>query len=157
MKLVTLSKTDQNAHLASHKVIINFADVAALGAGTTGTLQIVPEAGTFPAGMQFRFAALKLTTPFDSSDAGINSLLIEIGDSGNTARLMPQTQIHIDGTEIFNLVPTGGLAIAYNVADKVNATFTVAGGGTPTLAETTVGEVEIYLWIRDSAVVAKVR
>lgn len=148
MKLLMLSPTDQMFRLATHKVIINAADVAALGAATTGTIALIPKTGTFPAGTKARFAQLDLVTAFDFSDAGITSLLIEIGDGVDTDRLLTQTQIAVDGTEVLYKVE-GAISqpYAYTAADTIDALFTVANGGTPLLNETTSGEVHIYLWI----------
>lgn len=150
MQLVRLSKTDQEFHLATHKVIINTADLVALGASDTGTIAIVPTSGTFPAGTVARFAGLKIVTAFDFSDSAINSLLIEVGDGGDTDRLLTQTQLAEDGTEILYKVE-GAVTqpYAYLVADTIDAKFTAAGGGSPTLAETTVGEVHVYLYVHE--------
>ncbi len=150
MKLIPLSVTDQVTLLATHKVLIEAADVAALGSGTSAALQILPTTGTLPAGTVVRFAGLRLVTAFDASDAGINSLLVEIGDGVDPDRFLAQTQIAVDGTEIL-WAAAGGLTFAYASADAIDATFTVAGGGTPTLAEINAGAVEIYLHVRQLA------
>lgn len=148
MKLIALSPTDARFSLATHKIIIYASDVAALGAGTTGTLVLFPFTGTFPAGTTVRFAGINLKTPFDSTaDASINSLLVEVGDGGSTARLLAQTQLAVDGTEI--LFAASALMYSYPIADTVDALFTVAGGASPTLAEINIGELEIYLYITD--------
>lgn len=148
MDLVPLAPTDAMFNLATHKVIITASDVAALGAGTTGTLAIYPRTGTFPAGYTARFAGLELITAFDASDAAINSLLIEVGDGGDTDRLLVQTEIAVDGTEIlFRTSAANTQPYAYLVADTIDALFTVAGGASPTLAEINAGEVHLYLHI----------
>lgn len=128
------------------KAIIKAADVAALGAGTTGTIAIFPRSGTFPAGFKARQAAILLITAFDASDAAINSLLAEVGDGNSTARLVAQTELAVDGTEVLNKGDAQTTApFVYDVADTIDVKFTVAGGASPTLAEINVGEVEIYL------------
>ena len=147
MKLIALSPTDARYKLATHKVVITFTDVAALGSGTTGTLALFPFTGTFPAGTTVRFAGLNLKTAFDASDASINSLLVEVGDGGDTDRLLTQTELAVDGTEV--LFKASALMYSYPIADTVDALFTVAGGASPTLAEITSGEVELYLHITD--------
>lgn len=148
MKSITIAPTDTTFLKATHKVVIDYADVAALGAGTTGTIAIIPASGTFPAGTTARFAGMQLVTAFDASDASINSLLVEVGDGGDTDRLLTQTQLAVDGTEILYKVE-GAVTQPYSylVADTIDALFTVAGGGTPTLAEITSGELHIYLEI----------
>lgn len=149
MKFIPLSATQRKFGLGTHKVVIDHTDVAALGSGTSAALAIFPRTGTFPAGTQVRFCGFKLNTAFDASDASINSLLIELGDGGDPDRLLAQTQIAVDGTEILNA--TSNLAYAYAAADTLDATFTVAGGASPTLAEINAGEVEIYLHVTDQA------
>ncbi len=148
MDLVPLSSTDARYNLATHKVIIKAADVLALGAGTTGTIAIFPKTGTFPAGTTARFAELELITAFDASDSGINSLFVEVGDGSDTDRLLTQTEIAVDGTEIlFKASAATTQPYSYLVADTIDALFTVAGGGTPTLAEINAGEVHLYLHV----------
>lgn len=131
----------------THKAILDYTDIAALGASTTGTIPLFPIAGTFEAGLTCQRCALNLITAFDFSDAGINSLLIEIGDGNSTARLCAQTQIAVDGTEI--LFFASGNTYAYPIADSIDAKFTCAGGGSPTLAEANAGQIEVYLRLVD--------
>lgn len=148
MKLIPLAPTDAKFLLATHKVVLTYADVAALGAGTSGVIAILPTSGTFPVGTTARFAGMQLITAFDFSDAAINSLLLEVGDGNDTDRLLTQTETALDGTEILYKVE-GAVTQPYSylVADTIDAKFTVAGGASPTLAEATVGEVHIYLYI----------
>lgn len=155
MKLIPLSVTDRFYHKASHKVTLDYTDLVALGANATGTIQLFPESGaTFPAGTIVRFCGGRLKTAFDFSDASVNSLLVEIGDGGSTARLLAQTQLAVDGTEILNF--TSALAYAYPVADTLDALFTAAGGGSPTLAEATAGELDLFFEITPQAPLAVV-
>lgn len=148
MKLIPLSPTDMKFNLATHKIVLNYADVLALGAATTGTIALLPTSGTFPVGTTVRFAAMQLITAFDFSDASINSLLIEVGDGNDTDRLLTQTELVVDGTEILGKAE-GAVTqpYTYPIVDTVDAKFTVAGGASPTLAEATVGEVHIYLYV----------
>jgi hypothetical protein len=156
MKVHTLSPTDAARHFATHRITLEASDVAALGASATGTIAIVPTSGTFRAGTAFRFAGLRLVTAFDFSDTGITSLLIEIGDGGDTDRLLAQTEIAVDGTEItYYLEGKVTQPYVFTAADTVDAKFTAANGGTPTLAECTVGEVEILLYVEDRADLAR--
>lgn len=164
MKLIPLG--EQTAALTgfTHKVIIGYADVAALGASATGTLQIFPTGSAgdtnMPAGTYVLRAGFKLNTAFDFSDAGITSLLIEIGDGGDTDRHMPQTEIAVDGTEILYFVTPNSkdsAPYAYLAADGIDAKFTAANGGSPLLSECTSGEIEVYLFIADMARLALVR
>jgi len=147
MKLIPLPAETVGLTDYTHKVIIDYTDLVALGAAANGTIQIFPSTGTFPAGMCCQKVALNLIEAFDFSDAGIDSLLIEVGDGGSTARLCAQTQLAKDGSEVlfFSEVKT----YAYLVADAIDAKFTVADGGSPLLSETTSGKVEIYLRMVD--------
>lgn len=155
MKLIALSPTDALHHQATHKVVIEAVDVAALGANASGAIPIFPESGTFPPGTLIRFANGVLTTPFDFSDAGITSLLVELGDGGDPDRLLAQTQIAVDGTEVLNFT-SAGLAHAYPVADTLDATFTCANGGTPTLAECNAGRLELYFHVQHQTALRRV-
>ncbi len=146
MKVHTLSPTDKLHHLATHRITLDYADVLALGAGTTGTIALL----SVPVGTAVRFAAMALVTGFDGSDASINSLLVEVGDGGDTDRLLAQTELAADGTEItYKTAATTTQPYVYLAADTVDALFTVAGGGSPLLSEITSGEVELYLWVED--------
>lgn len=156
MKVHTLSPTDAARHFATHRITLDYADVAALGASATGTIAIVPASGTFPIGTAFRFAGLRLVTAFDFSDTGITSLLVEIGDGTDTDRLLAQTEIAVDGTEItYYIEGKVTQPYVYTAADTVDAKFTAANGGTPLLSECTSGEVEILLYVEDRSKLAR--
>jgi len=158
MKLIQLAPTDARYHLATHKVVLTYTDVAALGASATGTIPLIPTSGTFPAGTVARFAGLQLITAFDFSDTGITSLLIEVGDGSDTDRLLTQTELAVDGTEIFYKASAASTQpYAYLVADSIDALFTAANGGTPTLAECTSGEVHLYLHVTDPAILSRAK
>lgn len=145
LKLIPLAPEVTYLMGATHKVVLDYSDVAALGASATGTIAILPTGtNTVPAGSLVRCIALNLITPFDFSDAGITSLLGEVGDGGNTARLCAQTELAADGTHIDWKAGTG-IDYAFTAADTVDIKFTAANGGTPTLAECTSGRLEIYL------------
>lgn len=151
MKIIPLAPESRMFHLATHKVIVKAADVAGLGASAGPTaLQIFPATGkTVPAGTTVRFAGFNLVTAFDSStDTGITSLLIEVGDGGDTDRYITSTQIHVDGTEIlYQDAKPVTQPYTYLTADGIDALFTAANGGTPLLSEIDSGELEIYLHI----------
>ncbi len=102
---------------------------------------------TVPAGTLVRRCAMRLVTPFDASDASLNSALLEVGDGGDTDRFMPQTQLALDGTEILYFATpnaTDSLPYAYLAADGIDAKLTTAGGGA-LVGSLTAGAVEIYL------------
>lgn len=147
----------------THKVIIGFADLVAKAAGggvTNVTIQIFPDIGVasggtgFPAGGYVLAAGYRLNTAFDFSDAAIVSLLMEVGDGNSTARFVPQKELAIDGSHVDFWVSsnaTSTIPFAYTAADGIDAKFTCSGGASPTIDETTSGEVEVYLHVCDMA------
>jgi len=155
MKLIPLSPSDNKFQFATHKVVLLSTDITGFGAGTTGTVQILPTSGTFPAGSTVRFSGLYLPTPFTFSDGSINSLLVEIGDGTVTNRHLTQTQIASAGTPVTQKAANS--AYAYTAADSIKALFTVAGGASPTLGEATAGEVHILLHITDTSMMTRAK
>jgi len=150
MQLIRLTPTDRRYHNATHKVIFDYNDIAAMGAVTTLTTAIFPVTGTFPAGQRLMFVAINLVTAFDFSDAAINSLTLVVGDGNSTNRLLDSTQLAADGSYVtFKSSAATTQPYAYPISDTVDAVFTCAGGASPTLAECTSGKVEIYLWVDD--------
>lgn len=150
MKVIRLSPEAQARHNATHKVIVTYSDVAGIGAAASGVLQVFPATGStgMPAGTRVSNCRFNLTTAFDFSDAGIDSLTATLGDGGSAARLISSTQLAADNTEI--LYKAEGAVTqpyVYLAADAIDITFTVATGGSPLLSETTSGELEVYLHI----------
>jgi hypothetical protein len=157
-QVIPLAPEDAMFGLATHKVVITAAMLAGLGAGATLTLQLFPAqtpsqfaagtapTGTNPVGLIARFAGMHLVTAFDFSDSSINSLLAEIGDGGDTDRLMTQKQLAVDGTEVLEWAEAATTQpYAYPIVDTIDLLLTAAGGGDPTVQEATSGEVEFYL------------
>jgi hypothetical protein len=103
-------------------------------------------------GLIARFAGMHLVTAFDFSDSSINSLLAEIGDGGDTDRLMTQKQLAVDGTEVLEWAEAATTQpYAYPIVDTIDLLLTAAGGGDPTVQEATSGEVEFYLHLSRTA------
>ena len=152
MKLITLP-----THLGApftHKFKFDFTDVDDGAGATTLTKQVFPDAAIavtgFDAGLTVLDTALNLTTAFDATDAAINSLLAEVGDGGDTDRLLTQTELALDGTEVlFKIMGAVTAPYAYPIADTIDVLFTVAGGASPTLGEINAGAAEIYLALFD--------
>lgn len=142
----------------THKVVIEYTDLtaAAGAADTTVTLPIVPQdvstsqTEANPAGLAVLRTAINLVTPFVASDGSVNSLLLEIGDGGDTDRLLTQTEVAVAGTEVlFKVSAATTQPYAYVAADTIDALFTIAGGASPTIDELTSGKVEIYFHLVD--------
>jgi len=139
-------------HNATHVAVITHLDLVDLGANATGTIAIAPMTGAFPARTYVGNVKMLLDTPFTDSDASLNSLLVEVGDGGDTDRLLGQTQILGEVTEVITKTANANSQpYAYEAADTVDALFTAAGGASPTLAEITAGKLRIFLEIRNMA------
>lgn len=150
MKVHTLSLTDRLVHHASHRITVDYADVAALGASATGTLPVIPTSGTFAAGTRFRFAGFRLVTTFDFSDTGITSLLVEAGDGTDPNRFIGQVEMAADGSYVTHSEGAAtSTPYAYDAADALDIKFTAANGGSPLLSECTSGELELYILLDD--------
>jgi hypothetical protein len=145
MQLVTLSPTARFVYRATHKVIVAAADVAAL-ATDSDTLDVFPTSGDFPAGTQIAFRGANLLTAFDFSDASIDSLTLQVGDTLSTNRFLDATQLAADGTEVIYGVPASvAQPFPYEpVGNRVRLTISCSGGASPLLSECTAGKVEIY-------------
>lgn len=145
MKVARLSTTDQILHNATHKFTIDYADVAALGAATTGVIALVPETGTAPAGTVFGFAKMVITSN-TWAGASVTALTAQIGiTGGDTDALMPATEICLAGTEIVHtVVGTVTQPLVLNTADSIDILFTSTGAN---LNVITAGEIEVYLQV----------
>jgi hypothetical protein len=156
MKRFVLNASERAQTGFTHKFNITYSDLvtaAASGGVTNVTLQLFPSGtGTAAVGTTVEKAAFRLVTAFDFSDSGITSLLMEVGDGGDTDRFIPQKEVAVDGTEILwfeTSQATGTLPYSYLTADGIDVKFTAANGGSPTIDETTSGEVDIYLRITE--------
>lgn len=156
-KLIPLNAETSARTGFNYKVVLDYVAVAALGAVTTGTIQLLPTGnglipGTtnVPVGFSVLRTGFYLETAFDFSDAAINSLLLEVGDDGSTNRFQGQTQIAIDGTEIiYEVTKATSLPYSYNTANGIDLFLTVAGGGSPTMVECTSGKIHIFFFCVD--------
>jgi hypothetical protein len=143
MRLMSIVPTEQGFNW---KAIITAADVAGIGASASGLLQIFPRSGSVPAGTRVMDCFIRLVTAFDFSDAGITSLLAEVGDDGDPNRFAGQVQVAVDGTEVFNTARALTTSpYVYEAANGIDITFTAANGGSPLLSECNAGELEVYL------------
>lgn len=150
MKFIPLPPESRWFGKATHKAILTYADLAS-NASATKTVAIAPGGtATLPAGTVVQVVGVNLITPFDFSDAAINSCAITIGDGGSNNRFCVSTELAADGSYVSYFAPCAATApYAYLVADTVDTFWTVSGGGSATTEEATSGEVEIYLWVVD--------
>jgi hypothetical protein len=147
-------QTKATKHFNYKCVIKASDDFTSADTGTTKSFQVFPIAGsssTFPAGTRVTDAAYECVTAFDSSgDSSINSLLMELGDGTDPNRFLGQSQLAVDGTEVlFGTMNSSTAPYVYLAADTLDLLFTVAGGGTPTIAEVDSGEVHVYFRVED--------
>lgn len=143
MNVFPLAQPELSALGWTHAIEIDYADLSDTAAATK-TIPLL----SVGLGDVVLAAGMRLNTAFDFSDAGITSLLVELGIGGSTAAIMPQKQLAADGTEILAFVTTNAtdtMPMTFEAADTIDALFTAANGGTPLLSETTSGKVTIYL------------
>lgn len=154
-KLIQLSPGIEQSLGFTDKLVLNAADVAALTSGTaysfkpvrsaTGTLSIETAAAattasrTLAAGVRVTVSAVRVTTAF----VGTGTLVMIVGDGGDTARYAPSTTL----TAAAYFASTLKMPFLYTTADTVDFIIT-AGTDITTF---TAGEVEIYLGIQDLA------
>lgn len=153
MRVLALPPNQSGANL---KVIVTAADVAALGAAAAAALALFDVV----AGDRVRLIGTKVTTAFDFSDTGIDSLTAEVGDGVDPNGYLVAQQTAVDGTEIIYKTDEGAAWVgghAYNAADTVDLTLTAATGGSPLLSECTSGEMELYFQLVSLNDLAKAR
>lgn len=153
MKFRLLSKTEKELFGADAMAIVDYVDVAALGASTTGTLSVypattngaMPAAGTtgtdtFAAGMAFRLTGYRLIDQFVSSTAA--GLTLSVGDGGSATRFLAATQMQSGQTPVSYSCGVGtAMPFAFTAADTVDAFFTST---TANLSTFTAGKVILY-------------
>jgi len=151
MKIIPLTCQERSRHLATHKVIVDYTDLT--DADSAQTIQLLPYgSGTVPAGTTVRFAGMKLNTTFDFSDTSVNSLAVTVGDGDDADRFLTSTELAADGSYVSNkTTAASSQPHTYDAADGIDAVFTASGGGSPTVAEATSGEVEFYLFVSNNA------
>jgi hypothetical protein len=150
MKTYSISNEEAARSGFTHKFVLDFADVAALGANAAGAIALMP----YTAGTLFRSAAFKLVTAFDGG--ATSTMVLDVGHNGATTddpdSLIDNVVVHLDGTEVnyqdgngavFATLRTG---YAAEDAGNIEATFTATGGN---LNLITSGEIHIYLGVTD--------
>ncbi len=89
-----------------------------------------------------------LKTVFDSStDAGIDSIILKIGNADDGAQYENLIQLHADGNPIavgrHTCVPASGSAFDVSSTGEVHLTLTTDGGGTPLASEIDSGKLVV--------------
>lgn len=136
--------------------IVDYNDVAALGAATTGNLSIAPATtnglmpavgtsgtDTIPANFRVKFEALVVDAAFVSGSA--TGLAATIGDSGSATRFMASSQLQSGQTPVGGVV---GITNAYYIstAQTINVYFTST---TANLSTFTAGSMRIFFRLDD--------
>ncbi len=156
MKYRLLTITEKEIYGSDAMAVVDFNDVAALGASTTGNLSVLPAttaglmpaAGTsgtdtIPAGYAIKFKALLVDTAFVSSTAA--GLAATIGDSGSATRHMASSQLQSGQTPVAAVVGiTNEYYIATAIATNVYFTSTTAN-----LSTFTAGLMRIFFSLKD--------
>jgi hypothetical protein len=145
-----LNAADQARFGFTHKVVITFADLTALGAVASGTVALA----TYTAGLGCTKAAFRLVTAF--TGGATSALALDVGHNGATTddpdSILDNYEVHSTGTEIFfgdgNGAVFATLRTGYYPLDAgtYEALFTATGGNLNAL---TAGEVNIYLRLED--------
>lgn len=134
----------------THKFVIDYTDLTALGAVTSGAIVLAP----YTAGQAVRGAAFKLNTAFDGG--ATSALALDVGHNGASTddpdSLLDNYEVHADGTEVFYGLGNGA-AFAANAtgyvpldAGNYEATFTATDGNLNALTQ---GKITILLQIVD--------
>lgn len=156
MKIRILSKTEKEMFHADMMAIVDYTDVAALGAATTGNLNIcpgttngaVPAVGTngtdtVPAGFSEQFMYAIVDTAFVSATAA--GLAMTIGDANSATRYLASTQLQSGQTPV-----TGAVGITnrfyVSTAIKTSAFFTST---TDNLSTFTAGSMRLFFKLDD--------
>jgi hypothetical protein len=145
-----LNAADQARFGYTHKSVVTFADLTALGAVASGTVALA----TYTAGLGCTKAAYRLVTAFDGG--ATSALALDVGHNGATTddpdSILDNYEVHSTGTEIFfgdgNGAVFATLRTGYYPLDAgtYEALFTATGANLNAL---TAGEVNIYLKLED--------
>ena len=156
MKYRILSQTDKQLYGADVMAIVDYTDVAALGAATTGNLNVCPATtsgampavgttgtDTLPAGFALKFEYLIVDTSFVSSTAA--GLAATIGDAGSATRFMASSQLQSGQTPVAAVVGiTNKYYIATAQANNIYFTSTTAN-----LSTFTAGSMRVFFRLDD--------
>lgn len=128
---------------ATHMAEVTSADLAALAAGNTGTVNLF----TVKAGQAVSIEFCRLKTPFTSSDGTLLSLAATVGDGGNAARYLASYELLNAPAFIKGGVLSANALNVYGAADTVAVAFTATAG--KNLNTATAGSLLVFLNIQD--------
>lgn len=161
MKFRLASSTEKQMYQFDAVAIVDYTDLAALGAGNTGSFKIGPYTGgdavtqpynataspaTYAAGVILSLVAAVVSVPFVFSDGTLIANGVTLGDSGSAARYMASIETNAAGSYVGGSVGTG-TRFLLTVADNFIAAFT--GTAAKNLNTATAGQILFYLKIED--------
>ena len=164
MKFRILSNTEKEVFGCDAMAVVDYTDVAALGAVTTGTLNVAPAttAGlmpalgvtgtdTLPAGFVVSLLHMVVDTAFVSGTA--TGLAIIVGDTGTTNRYLASSQLQAGQTPITGAVGTlTNQPYRYSAAGNVNITLTSTAANLNTF---TAGSMRFFFQMDDQSQLPK--
>lgn len=137
MKLLNLSKTEEELYGAGLAVVIEAADVYAGGAATSGTTTLF----SAPAGYAVRCIGTRLIAPFVST--GTANLTVQVGVSGTAAQHLAAQQVGAAHASLVTHKAGVFTPTAYDAETNIIATYTSSGVNLNTF--TTTGELVVFL------------
>lgn len=145
MNVHPLSADEAAQKRATHVIEVTYADLTA--AANTQTLSPVTIANK----MGFECVGIKLAEAFVSSDAGLISTSITVGDGGSATRFLSATELNAAGTEVFlkgGTLANTSLPYVYTGDDTVDIFVTGTAG--KLLNTHTAGKLLVYCNITDA-------
>lgn len=139
--------TEDVALLGAHfEVIVDHTDLTQATNATAQTIELFKVAGNF---QQVELARMELLEPFeDTADAGNNTTAVEVGDDGDTDRLLTSTQLNRNGTEVY-IKPGTGTRHVFTADNTVDAVFAAPAAG-KNLAALNKGKLRLLFRLHDS-------
>ena len=146
MKITPLLGDDIVANGANLEVLLTHEDLTETTAATAQTIPLLTLTALYHMVELVRMEmleAFQLTT-----DAAHNTTLIEVGDGGDTDRLLTSTQLNVNGTEVYMKAGTG-VKYVYTANDTVDIVF-AAPAADKTLAGLNKGKLRLLFNVYDA-------
>lgn len=117
MELIPLNIEAVALHKATHVCVLTHEDLTTADANTA---QVIPVL-TVPANSLVRVVKSELKVAFkDASDAAFNTNALTIGDGSDADRLLPSTELNVNGTEV--ILKQGPLGANFAAVTTTDAT-----------------------------------
>lgn len=147
MPKVTMLTNEEAAQFGANLlVVVRHED---LTQATAATAQTVPLFKVPALVQSVECVNVELREAFqDTTDAANNTTAVQVGDDGDTDRLLASTQLNVNGTEVFQKAGTGTKHV-FSAENYVDALFE-APAADKTLLALNKGEVRFYFRLRDS-------